>query len=148
MSGLFFPDDPILTPLCKVVMVAGVGGIQHARPLTKAVPTVTIAKTTVSKKEAIREFLSWFSREQTRLVSMRMRVPSLASLSGLRIWHCHELTCRSQTWLRSHVAVAVVQASSYSSNSTPSLGTPICLECGPKKKCLYKPLTWHHFPRD
>ena len=31
------------------------------------------------------------------------------------------------------VAVAVVQASSYSTNSTPSLGTSICLGFGPKK---------------
>ena len=31
----------------------------------------------------------------------------LASLSGLRIWHCRKLWCRSQTWLRSQVAVAV-----------------------------------------
>jgi len=34
---------------------------------------------------------------------MRMWVPSLASLSGLRIWCCHELWCRSQTWLRLHI---------------------------------------------
>ena len=33
---------------------------------------------------------------------------SLALLSGLRIWHCRELWCRSQTQLRSHVVVAVV----------------------------------------
>ena len=33
----------------------------------------------------------------------------LASLNGLRIWHCLELWCRSQTWLRSGVAVAEVQ---------------------------------------
>ena len=26
----------------------------------------------------------------------------------LRIWHCHELWCRLQMWLGSHVAVAVV----------------------------------------
>ena len=26
---------------------------------------------------------------------------------GLRIWHCCELCCRSQMWLRSGVAVAV-----------------------------------------
>ena len=51
---------------------------------------------------------------------MRMRVLSLASLSGLRIYCCCELWCRSQTQLGSHiaVAVAVAQASSYSSNST------------------------------
>ena len=33
-------------------------------------------------------------------------------------------------WLGSGVAVA----SSYSSNSTPSLGTSVCLECGPKNR--------------
>ena len=32
----------------------------------------------------------------------------LALLSRLRIHHCRELWCRSQRWLRSHVAVAVV----------------------------------------
>ena len=31
-----------------------------------------------------------------------------ASLSGLRVWRCQELWCRSQTWLGSSVAVAVV----------------------------------------
>ena len=31
----------------------------------------------------------------------------LASISGLRIRHCCELWCKSQTRLRSHVAVAV-----------------------------------------
>ena len=30
----------------------------------------------------------------TQLVSMRMWVQSLASLSGLRIWCCHKLRCR------------------------------------------------------
>ena len=35
-----------------------------------------------------------------------MRVQSLASLSGLRIWRFRELWCRLQTWLRSGVAVA------------------------------------------
>ena len=55
-------------------------------------------------------------------------------LSGLRIWHCLELWCRSQTQLGSGVAVAVVESSSYSSNSTLSLGTFIYHRCGPKKK--------------
>ena len=32
---------------------------------------------------------------------------SLALRSGLRIWHCHELWCRSQTRLGFRVAVAV-----------------------------------------
>ena len=35
--------------------------------------------------------------------TMRLQVRSLASLSGLRIWHCRELWCRSQTWLISAV---------------------------------------------
>ena len=48
-------------------------------------------------------------------------VQYLASLSGLRIRHCCELRCRSQTRLGSDVAVAVVQASSCSSDYTPSL---------------------------
>ena len=62
-----------------------------------------------------------------------MRVQSLAPLSGLRIWHCHELWCRSQTWLRSGVAVVVAQTSSCSSDSTPVLGSSICYRCGPKE---------------
>ena len=36
--------------------------------------------------------------------------------------------------LGSGVAVAVVHASSYSSNYNPSLGTSICHGCSPKKK--------------
>ena len=63
--------------------------------------------------------------------SMRTQFQSLALFSGLRILHCHELWCRSQTWFRSGVAVAVV--GSYSSDSTPSLRTSICHECCWKK---------------
>ena len=54
---------------------------------------------------------------------MRMWVQSLAPLSGLKIQGCHELWLNSQTQLRTCVAVAVVQASSCSSDSNPSLGT-------------------------
>ena len=64
---------------------------------------------------------------------MRMQVRSLTSHSGLRIWCCPELWCRLQTQLRSGVTVAVAQASSYSSNSTLSLGTSMCCRYGPKK---------------
>ena len=46
---------------------------------------------------------------------MRMQAQSLALLSGLRNRYCCELWCRSKTQLRSHVAVAVAQISSYSS---------------------------------
>ena len=73
-------------------------------------------------------------QKRIRLVSTRMRIPSLTSLSGLRIWHCCGLWCMLQTWLGSCVAVAVVWAGSCSSDSTPSLGTSICRGCGPKKK--------------
>ena len=71
--------------------------------------------------------------EQIQLVSMRMQVQCLASLSGSGVLHCRELWCRLQTWLRSHVAEAVAVAGSCSSNSIPSLGTSICRGCSPKK---------------
>ena len=69
----------------------------------------------------------WLSGNKSDLVTMRIWVQSLALLSGLRIWHCCELWCRLPTLLGSGVAVAVVQAGSYSSDWTPSLGTSICL---------------------
>ena len=40
-----------------------------------------------------------------------MGVQSLALLRGLGTWHCHELWCRSETWLGSRVAVAVAVGS-------------------------------------
>ena len=55
------------------------------------------------------------------------------SLSGLSIQCCSELWHMSQTQLRSGIAVAMVQAGSYSSNQTPSLGTSICCRCSPKQ---------------
>ena len=45
-----------------------------------------------------------------------------------------ELWCRSQRQLRSGIAVAVAEASSYSSNWTPSLATSIYHRCSPEKK--------------
>ena len=45
-------------------------------------------------------------QKQIQLGTMMFRVPSLASLDRLRIWHCHELWHSLQTWLGSHVAVA------------------------------------------
>ena len=55
----------------------------------------------------------------------------LFSLSGLKIWCCHELRCGLQMRLRSCMAVAV--AGSCSSDSTPPLGTSVSCRCGPKK---------------
>ena len=47
-------------------------------------------------------------QKQIQVGTMKLQVRSLTSLSGLRIWCCHELRCRSQTLLGSCVAVAVV----------------------------------------
>ena len=58
---------------------------------------------------------------------------TLASLSGLRIRHCHELWFRQQARFGSCVALTVPQTGSYSSDLTASLGTSICPECSPKK---------------
>ena len=65
---------------------------------------------------------------------VRTWVWSLASLCGLRIQRCHELWCRLQMQLGSCIAVAVAQLDSYSSDSTPSLGTSICHGFGPKRQ--------------
>ena len=64
---------------------------------------------------------------------MRLQVPSLALLSGLRIRPCRELWCRSQTQLRSGVAVALAWAGGCSSNWTPGLGSSTCRGIGPRK---------------
>ena len=61
-------------------------------------------------KQHWREFPSWLSGNEPRLVSMRMWVRSLASFSGLRIQCCRELCCWLQMWLRSGVAVDVAVA--------------------------------------
>ena len=48
-------------------------------------------------------------QKRIRLGTMRLQVQSLASLSRLRIWCCHELWCRLQMWLGSGIAVVVTQ---------------------------------------
>jgi len=53
-------------------------------------------------------FPLWCSGKRIQLGTMRSWVPSLASLSGLRMRHCRELWCRSQTRLWSCVAMAAV----------------------------------------
>ena len=68
-------------------------------------------------------------------------VRSLASFSGLGIWHCRELWCRSQTRLGSGVAATVVEAGSRSSDSTLSLETSIYQEGSLKKTKEKKKLT-------
>ena len=60
------------------------------------------------KNRVLTEFLLWLSRLRTRLVSMRMRIWSLASISGLRLQHCHKLQHRLGIRLVSGIAMAVV----------------------------------------
>ena len=98
-------------------------------------------------QEAERELVMWrilgsshWGRSWAWLLSVRMWVQSLALLSELRIHTCHELRCRWQTRLGSHIAVAVVEAGSCSSNSTPSLGTTTCHRCGYCRMTLAKGL--------
>ena len=75
----------------------------------------------------------------------------VGSIPGLAQWvkdlRCHELWCRSQMRLGSALAVAVVQATGYSSGLTPSLGTSICCGYGPKrtkdKSCLLKSFIYY-----
>ena len=73
-------------------------------------------------------------QKRIRLGTTRLQVRSLASLSGLRIQRCRELWCRWQMHLGSCIAVALVQAGSCTSHSTPGLGTSICRRGGPKKQ--------------
>ena len=47
-------------------------------------------------------------RQWIQMAFMRMRVWSLASRSGLRIWRGREVWCRLQVWMGSGVAVAMV----------------------------------------
>ena len=70
-------------------------------------------------KPELQEFPLRLSGLRTRLVSMRMRVQSLALLSGLKIQHCHKLWYRLQIRLGSSVAVAVAQ---------PAAAAPIPLQ--------------------
>ena len=91
----------------------------------------TVEYSSAIKRKEILEFLLWLSGLLTLLVSMKMWDRSLVLLSGLKILCCCELWFRLQTQFGSHVSVAVVQASCYSSDLTPSLGTSICCTLGP-----------------
>ena len=93
------------------------------------------------KTGACGEFPLWPSELGTLLVSMRMRCwfdPWPHSV-GLRIQHCHDLRCRSQTQLRSPNCCGRDQQLQL--QSIPSLGTSICYRCGPKKQ---KRGAWGH----
>ena len=80
-------------------------GKQEFEKLLKQCPYITLKEI-----QRTREFPLWHSGLRSQLVSTKIRIQSLALFSGLGIQHCHELWCRSQTWLRLHgshdVAVA------------------------------------------
>ena len=76
--------------------------------------------------------------KQIQLSSIRMCVQSVALLSGLRIWRCHKLWCRSQMRLGSDVAAVAAEAGSCSSDLTPSMGTSIGHKCSPKNEKINK----------
>ena len=61
---------------------------------------------------------------------MKTQVQPLTLLSGLRIWHCREPWCRSQTQLRFGVAVVRLAAAAL----PPSLGTSICHGAAKKRR--------------
>ena len=75
------------------------------------------------------EFPLWFIRLRTRPVSTRVQVPSLALLSGFRIWRC----CERQHKRRRCGSDPELLWLWGSSSLTPSLGTTMFLECSPKK---------------
>ena len=67
-------------------------------------------------------------QKRIQLGTMRLRVRSLASLRGLRIWHCcgHGVGCRcgldpALLWLWCRPAATAL--------IDPSLGTSICCRC-------------------
>ena len=72
-------------------------------------------------------------RERIRLGTMRLWVPSLVQLSGLRIQHCGELWCRCRCssdpvllWLwHRPAAIAPIRPRAW--------GSSICHRCGPEK---------------
>ena len=78
---------------------------------------------------------------QRKRILLRTMRSSLASLRGLRIWHCCELWCRSQMRLGCCIAVAMAQAGGYNSDWTPSLGTSMCCRCSPKKQKRKRKIT-------
>ena len=119
------------------------------RPLAWEPPCATVSQTKKKKDKKKKEKeLGVPIRVQWKWIwlgTMRLCFRSLASLSGLRIWHCCELWYRSQTWLGSRIAVTVVLGLQCSSDLTPNLGTSICCGCGSKKtrqKKKKKKRTW------
>ena len=70
------------------------------------------------------------------LLTMRLRIQSLALHSGLRILPCHELWYRSQIWQDPVLLWLCCRPAAIgcSSDLTPSLGISICLQVSSKKQ--------------
>ena len=71
--------------------------------------------------------------KQIQVVSMRMLVWSLASLSALGIWHCWKLLCVTDVAQIPHGCGCDVGLQ-LQLQFSPSLGTSICCGYNPKKK--------------
>ena len=86
----------------------------------------------VFKKLILLEFPLWLCGLRT----CHSVCEDVGLVSGLtvRIQHCCKLWCRSQIWLRSHVAVAVVQAGSCSSSSVLAWELPHATGAALKRK--------------
>ena len=80
--------------------------------------------------------------KQIRLRTMRLQVRSLASISRLRIWHCCELWCRSQTLLGSCIAVAWCRPAAVAPIGPPAWESPYAagsaLKSQKEKEHLFK----------
>ena len=90
------------------------------------------------KRKRILTYIIWISRCGTAEMNLTTIQEDTGSIPGLKQWpriqHCRDLWCRSQTLLGSCIAVDMVWASGYTSNSmTPTWGTSICLGCDPEK---------------
>jgi len=87
----------------------------------------TVINTHIKKKK--QEFPSWLSRNKSnRNHEVAGSIPGLTQ--WVKIWCCHELWCRSQTWLGS----CIVTVASSCSWFDPRLGTSTCHRRGPKKE--------------
>ena len=73
---------------------------------------------------------------------------SLVSLSGLRLWHCHELWCRSQVQLESGIAVVWRRLKAAALIRPLAWGTSICLRFGPKETKNKKKTNKKHLFKD